>query len=53
MKYYGFNENDYMAFGDQENRMAKKGIAVKDIDGSKNCNIWQKMRQGKMEYILS
>lgn len=39
MKYYGFNENDYMAFGDQENDLemlenAKIGIAVKDIDGS-------------------
>ena len=38
-KYYGFNENDYMAFGDQENDLemlenAKIGIAVKDIDGS-------------------
>ena len=35
----GFNENDYMAFGDQENdlemlEMQKIGIAVKDIDGS-------------------
>lgn len=39
MKYYGFNEDDYMAFGDQENDLemlenAKIGIAVKDIDGS-------------------
>lgn len=39
MKYYGFNEDDYMAFGDQENdwemlENAKIGIAVKDIDGS-------------------
>lgn len=39
MKYYGFEENDYMAFGDQENDWemlanAKIGVAVKDIDGS-------------------
>lgn len=39
MIYYGFDENDYMAFGDQENdremlENAAIGVAVKDIDGS-------------------
>ena len=39
MIYYGFDENDYMAFGDQENdwemlENAATGVAVKDIDGS-------------------
>ena len=39
MIYHGFDENDYMAFGDQENdwemlENAATGVAVKDIDGS-------------------